>query len=219
MNPIEQLKQEYPIDNRALSTLQLYYEKSEDKLQFLHNVVKDIGHPHLPCFIFGRDVRVGRQIQYSVNIFSKELQSGLYSDTSLSKSVPFPVFALCNNWHNFTLSDGHLRIGINLDADENSEIKDCNKFVTGYSDNPIANENCVMFRALKGTSIYQNYLFSKVSGDGILSVYDELYRLLPIREVKTYTIIYLVDNKTIREVTNHDFGKYGNILSTVDLKV
>lgn len=193
------------------------YEAAEDKLSFLKQLVKSMGNPHYQSLKINIDSV--ESIQHETTLHTAELQTALMQYADQKAKMLITVNYLCNNRHEFTNNGGFISIGLNFKACDYAE-KDQNGFPTKFENNPVADKNQIKFSALKGISVYEKYIFSDVRGDDILGVYDSIYyTLTDIRHVKTYTIVYIVNDSMIREVTLHDFGKYGNILTTVDLKI
>lgn len=222
-NPIERLRNMEDDSNRnnifsGGIPLKVLYDSFENKSSFLKEFIKHMTKPHNPSL--NLDIKQGFTcLQAGVNIYEEVLQKSLMSYPEERLKMPFSVKYLCNNEHGFRNKGGHLSIGLNFKAND-SEWEDDNEFEIGFLNNEIANRNLISFSSLKSRSVYESYIFSEVTGRDVLEVYSTLYYILDdVRHVRTYTIVYIVNETTLREVTLHRFGKYGNILTSFDLKL
>lgn len=153
--------------------------------------------PHYQALRF--NTSIPENYSYSSTLYSQELQDNLLKYESEKLKMPITVLDICYNKNdNFINNGGTIQLNIGV-VNNSSEID-------------------LKFSTLKSTSVYSKYLFDEITGDDILGVYGELYyKLKPIiSKVKTYTIVYELKNG-IREVTLHDLGLYGKILTRCDL--
>lgn len=189
-----------------------------------NNCIKDIilddkYFPHYPALnIRAKSVKNGLKL-YST-VYSEKLQDSLMKyPTELEKMLVI-VHYIRNNNQKFKNNGGFVSIGLNFKAKKYKTV-DVNGFVIEYEDNNIADKNRIQFSALKGLSVFTKYIFGKIKEDSMISMYDYLsYEIKEVmKEVMTFTIVYITSENTIREVTKHDFGIYGNILTSIELEL
>lgn len=153
--------------------------------------------PHYQALKF--NISIPENYSYTGTLYSQELQNNLLKYDSEKEKMPITVLGICYNKNDNFINDGGM-IQLNIGVDNDSSEID------------------LKFSTLKSTSVYSKYLFGEIVGDDILGVYGELYYKLQhiVNKVKTYTIVYELKNG-IREVTLHDLGLYGKILTRCDL--
>lgn len=201
----------------SLFPIKTSYELADDKVIFLKEFAKSLEDPHYPVLDICVEMHGG--LQYGNIVYDEELQESLMKYPEANAMMQIKVPRLCNNRHEFKNGGGFLSIGLNFKAVDYAE-KDVNGHVVVFEGNLAANVNHIEFRALKSRSVYAKYIFSNIAGDSLLGVFGEIYYALPnVREVKAHTIVYIVGENCLREVTLYDFGKYGNVLSSIDLKI
>jgi hypothetical protein len=153
--------------------------------------------PHYQALRF--NIPIPENYSYIGNLYSQELQDNLLRYEVEKWKMPITVTSICyNKFDNYINDGGNIQLSVGI-WNDSSEID-------------------LKFSTLKSTSVYSKYLFNDLTGDDILGVYGELYYKLPntICSVKTYTIVYELKNG-IREVTLHNLGLYGKILTRCDL--
>lgn len=215
MNPIEQLKNSL---NGSNSSFRDEYKCAVDKKEFLISYVKDLVKPHYPTLHFNTKLD-NTCIQIDKILYSGDLQERLSKYKEEKEKMIVMLGSISYNTNTKFISDGG-NVSIGLVVDNPSDEYDSNGFRV-IKNNPRAEENLIAFRTLKSTSVYSSYIFDNIELDThILAVYGDVHYLIPeISNVKTYTIVYVINDSTIREVTLHDFEKYGNILTKIDLKL
>lgn len=167
-------------------------------------LVARMNKPHYQKLKFNQLVGVDL-CSVSKNLYDQHLQDGLLQYEVERQKMPVTVDGLCYNSQDCLYNaGGRICIGIGDGIDANiARIK-----------------NKELFAGLKSLSVYSKYLFDHIQGEDVLNIYDVLQQKASgIKDVTTYTIVYEVSDKMIREVTLHEFGSYGNILTVADLRL
>lgn len=187
----------------------------------IQSVIDLMDKPHYPQLIFNR-IKVEDLMQVECNIYSSELQQSLskYDNEREKIGILTPVISY-NKYDNLEYVGGDILIGLNF-LNYIDGMFDVNGFRVGYYKNMTADINSKIFRSLKSKSVYSKYLLDKLTGNDIYSIYSkEIFDKLDNRlnSIDTYTIVYRLSDTSLREVTKHDFGKFGNIVMTSDFKM